>query len=578
MVFRFFILFATILCVQAPGLVHAQTAGNAAQNTLLPEINPQDIEIRSEFRARFPGLRRQPILGFNPKPRVFRIDPNRMPFMESRDEAVANIAITQLDRPEPPARQIIVAPPRTNGWLQAGIGSFITPEIEGYVFHRVNDIHRVSGNINYRSSDGHLDDQLSSFRYADADLIVNSKVNRTLTIQSQVGYLNDFNRTFNLAPIFQDVIGPTAAKTYSGFRAGVEANQVKNALEGWNASAQFSSYNVEMDAGPDSFTGAFTGTTDEQRGLLSFEKYWPGKRLYETFSVTGTAHIGQYSPKTLSSESWTLSTLAAEYRKLIRFNMHVRANAGIAYVSDGFSSHVYVAPEIALSYNLKDAIVLKGSVSGKPGMISLQEHHQTNRFLGVDAALKHHYTSGAYGEIAFQAIEGNRIYGGLSYEIVKDYAYYDRVTQSRIGATYENFYEVKFETANFFEFYGGITQQLSPEKFWFDARVYARRPSLDSGGDVPFEERLGAYGSVSYQPQKAFTISSWAEFTGKRQAVVSNRSLDAFILLNARASYAFSKNFGAYVKVLNILGQKYELWDGYEERPFQLFGGLTLKI
>ena len=43
-------------------------SGSNAQNTLLPEINPQDIEIRSEFRAKFSGLRRQPILGFDPKP------------------------------------------------------------------------------------------------------------------------------------------------------------------------------------------------------------------------------------------------------------------------------------------------------------------------------------------------------------------------------------------------------------------------------------------------------------------------------------------------------------------------------
>ena len=42
----------------------AQTG--STQNSLLPEIDPQDIEIRSEFRARFPGIRRQPILGFNP--------------------------------------------------------------------------------------------------------------------------------------------------------------------------------------------------------------------------------------------------------------------------------------------------------------------------------------------------------------------------------------------------------------------------------------------------------------------------------------------------------------------------------
>ena len=66
-------------------------AQTASDNSLLPEINPQDIEIRSEFKARFPGLRRQPILGFNPKPRVFQIQADRMPFMESREDAVANI-------------------------------------------------------------------------------------------------------------------------------------------------------------------------------------------------------------------------------------------------------------------------------------------------------------------------------------------------------------------------------------------------------------------------------------------------------------------------------------------------------
>ena len=48
--------------------------------SLLPDIDPQDIEIRGEFSARFPGIMRQPILGFSPRPRVFQIDPNRMPF------------------------------------------------------------------------------------------------------------------------------------------------------------------------------------------------------------------------------------------------------------------------------------------------------------------------------------------------------------------------------------------------------------------------------------------------------------------------------------------------------------------
>ena len=54
--------------------------------------------------------------------------------------------------------------------------------------------------------------------------------------------------------------------------------------------------------------------------------------------------------------------------------------------------------------------------------------------------------------------------------------------------------------------------------------------------------------------------------------------MSAFLLFNAGAEYRINKKFGVYVKVLNILGQNYELWDGYQERPLQVFGGITLNL
>ena len=130
-----------IACVFVSSDTTAQSSASD-QNSLLPEINPQDIEIRSEFRARFPGLRRQPILGFNPKPRVFQVDPYRMPFMESRDEAVASMAITQLDRPEPPERTIIEEPKRRAIFSRAGIGNFTTQNLMVY-FSKILQLNRM---------------------------------------------------------------------------------------------------------------------------------------------------------------------------------------------------------------------------------------------------------------------------------------------------------------------------------------------------------------------------------------------------------------------------------------------------
>jgi outer membrane cobalamin receptor len=140
------------------------------------------------------------------------------------------------------------------------------------------------------------------------------------------------------------------------------------------------------------------------------------------------------------------------------------------------------------------------------------------------------------------------------------------------------FYDVNYTDANIFELYAGASQQLVPEKFWFDGKVYFRSPKLNGGGTIPYEEKLGIEGAISYKVVKALTINSWAEYIGARRAPSANSDLSAFVLLNAGAEYQFNDTFGVYAKLLNILGQQYEVWNGYQERPFQIFGGLTIKF
>lgn len=563
------ILFALFFGFEA----NAQTQGGDPQNSLLPEINPQDIEIRSEFKARFPGLRRQPILGFNPKPRVFRVDPNRMPFMETRDEAVASISISELDRPTPPLKTLLKTPPRTAGYVKAGIGSFITPEVQGYFYSGVNEKSSVSGNIDYRSTDGHLSSQQSGFRYFDGNAAFNSQLNEDTKLTVSGGFLSDFNRLYDLNPIFQSLIGETAKKEYLGFGGKASLQKIENALEGWDLSLSANMFDVNLDAGG----GSQSGEIKEQVFESAFSKHWAGKKLYETFHVNASVRAGNYESSTVQSQEWLDIEGSLEYRKLINFSTHVSANAGLAYIADGFSNRVYFAPELKMRYNLKDAVVITGKAFGAPGMETSQEHHNRNRFLDTNTILKHSYTSGVYGEIAFQVLEGNRLFGGISYELTKDYAYYQRSSQTIVGSDFFQFYDTNYGKATVFELFGGITQQLVAEKFWFDARFYARRPKL-SGDDIPFEERLGVNGSLSYKPINKVTISSWAEYIGKREAPSDTKDLKAFALINGEAEYQITNSFGVYLKVLNILGQKYEVWHGYEERPFQVYGGLTFKF
>ncbi|HBD42772.1 MAG TPA: hypothetical protein DC011_03605, partial [Bacteroidetes bacterium] len=99
------------------------------ESSLLPEINPQDIEIRSEYKAQFPGVRRQPILGFKPRARVFQLDPNRMPYMESVDEVIMNLPIGTLSRPDAPPYSAWNPPDPETLLLTASTSSAITPRV-----------------------------------------------------------------------------------------------------------------------------------------------------------------------------------------------------------------------------------------------------------------------------------------------------------------------------------------------------------------------------------------------------------------------------------------------------------------
>ena len=179
-------------------------------------------------------------------------------------------------------------------------------------------------------------------------------------------------------------------------------------------------------------------------------------------------------------------------------------------------------------------------------MPEVMELQQYNRFLNTNTQLQHRYEAGLNGEIGVQLFKGN--------------------------------YNVNYGNANILMIYGGISQHVIPNKFWFSSKVYARRPELKSGGRIPFEKRLGLDGSMSFKVTNSFTLNSSAEYIGRRRTAVTDEELSAYLLVNGGAEYDINNRFGIYVRVLNLLGQKYEVWQGYRERPFQLFGGLTIKL
>ena len=195
--------------------------------------------------------------------------------------------------------------------------------------------------------------------------------------------------------------------------------------------------------------------------------------------------------------------------------------------------------------------------------------------------LDHSYRFDVTGEAAIKYYRGSKIHGGVTYSNTQDYRYFvpgSEVTLPGQAALDANSYRVAYRNATNFKLFAGITHQLLPERFWVSGQAYIQNPELNNGDKIPFEENWGVNASLSFKPVDPVTIKGWANFTGERETGIDDGTLDEFLLIGGQLDIEIVENFGAYLKLVNITDQSYQVWQGYPERPFQVYGGLTLKF
>lgn len=564
-------LFILILaCVGLSSQAYAQQ--ETTEESLLPDIDPQDIEIRSQFQARFPGLNRQPILGFDPEPRVFRINSSRMPFMETSEQVVANLPISELSRPAPPAAESLSYSSNINAFSRVGAGSYSSAVAQFWGVHRINSGSYIGGDLDYSSSDGHLDNQPSSFRFLNANADYATKIGDETQLHMTLGGRSDFNYLQSGSNILEE----SPRKSYTAVNFSADVQNFTNSIEGWSALAEVRFFNAQIDAEP------FSGNRDETIYRGSFSKRWAGNNINETFTIKAGAKAGVYgTDSTEDQNGWTTVQSGIEYRRLFNYNTELTADAGIYYITNPFEDKFYFAPVAEIVHSLTDKLQLSGKLAAKPYLKTVEQHHLSNRFLNAENQFNHTYSLDVSAQASLEYYRGSTVEGGISYMNADNYPYYFRnevaVTGSQtIG---DPFYELRYMDARKLKLFAGITHQLVPEKFWISGQIYAQNTRLDNGNRIPYTENWGLNSSMSLQVFDQLQIEAWADYVGSRRASrPETDSLDGFLLVGGQMDIEITSRVGAYVELTNLLSQEYEVWDGYTERPFQLFGGITIKF
>ena len=91
---------------------------------------------------------------------------------------------------------------------------------------------------------------------------------------------------------------------------------------------------------------------------------------------------------------------------------------------------------------------------------------------------------------------------------------------------------------------------------------------------IPYTEALGVTGTASVRPVRDLVVEGWVDYSGSKFNPLGE-DLDPYFLFGARFELALAGNAGIYAKLLNINDTDYEIWQGYRERGFQAYVGIT---
>ena len=627
---------------QSPG---SQGPGTQGQS-LLPEINPQDIEIRSQFRARFPGIRRQPILGFNPRPRIFRINPNRMPFIELPEQRAANLPVVGLQRPALSEYQPFSYADPGQAFARIGYGSLSSPLADVYLAPKPGPGKRTvySGALHTRSSASHLDRQPGAFRNSDlsvrllhkrknhdlidADLQVVSRFNYlpvtetadgvAVTSGSVVGANGDGGGADGSDPVSSLVPGTERIRQEGFLFKGSYTQNTRSPL-GWTADATWFGDRYERsrvgggladdgtadggtaDGGTaDGSRPADNGTTDlsvpfEAGGTVSLEYVRAGSRVEEHQSAQFYFDGGSVRSAAGNTALQGVTGLSAGVQRLLQNRAEAKVRLGAAFVFDDLDKNrIYPLVDAMYRRTILRNVAVHATLEAAPALVRVADLRAQSRFYTIDRTPVHRYELEARAEVIGEPIRGTSWSVEIFYGFTRNRPWFERVRgdvivdpadggdggdgDSNQPLTVWGGYTVQSDDAVQFGLSATGTYALADGTLWLDINAYIQDVRFRDGEKIPFTETLGASATISWRPVSKLVLRPELQFLGSRVHSESGfRDLPAMVLLNASAELRFSKRFGAFVELHHLTNQSYELWDGFEEQPFQLLGGVRLQ-
>ena len=272
------------------------------------------------------------------------------------------------------------------------------------------------------------------------------------------------------------------------------------------------------------------------------------------------------------------------FRKLLFSNLDL--SGGIVFYlyrnsDSGFKSRVY--PDLMVQYYLDRQLTLFMQFEPSVERNSLLRAVSENRYIGNDVQINHQgvyvdFASGVQFDILSRGT--GRVY--FKYQSIRDFPLYidpSTLNYVLIFPTPYADWAVRYDgTTRLSSLNGEVLVDMTKMDHVSGTMTILSTNNSFTGDRVPYLAPVTITGS--YLHQFAFGLSTQVavSLVGERPIGLSGGPmLSSYFLLNASAEYVFGKGFSIFLRLNNIFDEHYSIWNRYQELPFSVLGGITVK-
>lgn len=560
---------------------HAQEPPDPSPSdtTALPNIAPQEVEIRGQLETRFPRLERQPLVGFNPPPRVPILSSDRRPLIGEYRQGTADLPGSPLRRPDMAPRSFQTGTPLV-GQVEALSGRYFDRRARVQVLTPLSSVTQFRGRLFYRGNEGHTPaDDLPDASSASDDLYATAGLRfegRGLSggVDAE-GFVKDY-ALFGATD--QPDVPVPGRDAYGGLLGGdISIERDRIAAE---ASAGVGLSSLSSDGvGGGLQSGRSAATIDEQRLYVNGRLTVPAGR----FSVEGS---GAYDGSNFDMQSTSPRTGwvhryggggAVVWRP--RPDVNVRAGAQVFGFQDDTGAatvtELYVAPDVGVDWypgrNLhlyafnepgSTRHDLRHMIEESPFMVNQPTFRPTVQLWNTHAGVR-----------TFLGPVQLGVEGGYEQNPVRRFYQSDAVGDAVLIRPAYDEARIVSGTA---ELSMGLTSglQAAASYTYRDAVLTARNDA-----PVPY---LGTHLATlsltqSFANQRALAEVEGSVESDRVASPTATETLDPFVGLNIGGSYHVTSALSIVGRAENLIGRGLERWENYPEAPQTISLGLRIR-